>query len=722
MVRAKLRVAGDNYVAQAVKPLGKTSKELKALGAKAGFNWVEVPPTMAPGLQGTYFPRETAERLVAALKPEGKGLAERSVKPINEVLTPLRASSDISWFMQQGSAMLFRHPLRGTAGASEVIRSATGDPARYRQLLDGALAEGAAHLGMGTDEYAKFLISKGFALTADDLGHDVIAFKGVTGGTNAPGLKQVRQGYQAVARFSNETYARYLNYAGVTLANDAVELAVKTGAMDQLDGALAAVNRMVGRTGRQPSNLESIFEFAPRFFSSAVEQTFAAVSKRNLEGAIARRHIGRMLVTGALLVTLANKVRGYDTEFSPRSPNFLRLRNVGGLDISLFGTYDTLFRAIAGTIAGPAGESPAPDIMRLWKLAEGKMSPALSLVYNVSKGETYTGEPLDFLGSPVKSTYEVATSMAPFSVQSMIKEGIQPAIETGDPRHLLTGLASEAASSTGLTNTPVTPTEQRDWARDSTAQSRFGKDYADLEGAQKAQVNEDKNVSRWQTEADRNTLTREGDRSRYTKIQIDVASQLDALSKELEGGQISGNDWRDQYHSLQDQLRGARVALEQGDQSGLIGGWFGLYDQATLPDGRIDYTKLDQLQADYTAKHPTVEDELLKSIGVHDNPTVRRYRQAQKEAQAYYALPAYRGFTLEQSQTASRYLQVANSMASFGQARTVRQALYMMGQNGAPAEDIILARRAMSRGSNPARKAFRRAHPLFAEFYSDITG
>jgi len=304
----------------------------------------------------------------------------------------------------------------------------------------------------------------------------------------------------------------------------------------------------------------------------------------------------------------------------------------------------------------------------------------------------------------------------------MIKEGIQPAIETGDPRHLLTGLASEAASSTGLTNTPVTPTEQRDWARDSTAQSRFGKDYADLSGSQKAQVNEDKNVSRWQSEADRNTLTREGDRSRYTKIQLDVASQLDALSKELEGGQISGNDWRDQYHSLQDQLRGARVALEQGDQSGLIGGWFGLYDQATLPDGRIDYTKLDQLQADYTAKHPTVEDELLKSIGVHDNPTVRRYRQAQQEAQAYYALPAYRGFTLEQSQTASRYLQVANSMASFGQARTVRQALYMMGQNGAPAEDIILARRAMSRGSNPARKAFRRAHPLFAEFYSDITG
>lgn len=706
MVRAKLRVAGDAYVMNAVKPLGMTAAQIKAQNLNA-FNYVELPPTIAPGLQGTFFPREVAERIVAELKPQNPPGYVKAVQEVNRTLTPFRAVGDISWFGQQGAPMLFRHPLRAAKGAIAVLKSVSDD-AEYLKLIDQEAARGP-----GIQE----LISRNLHWVPDDIGEIGLGFR-----------KSGIPGYKQVAEFSNKTFGRYMNYVRLVFANDAYERAMKSGLTGanldkELRGAMNAVNRMSGFSGRKPTSLESITAFAPRYLSASVEQVAAAVSKGGLEGSLARAHVARMLGFGALMVAGINKLRGYDTDFDPRSPNFLRLRNVGGLDVSLFGTYDTLFRAIAGTAAGESGEPLKPDVKRLWRFAEGKMSPGLKLIYEpFIKGSTYTGEPLDPLGSWEglgKAIWYEAKSSVPFGAQALIEEGIEPAIEQRSLRPLAESTPGLVTSAAGFTNAPVTPTEHRNWSREDVAQERFGRSYDDLLGAEKAQVNQDERVARRQEEADRNTLTREDDRSRYLEATLGAAAKIDVLSTELEAGNITGNEWRRQYQALQAELRGARGALKiDGRSDKTVDGWFALYDEAEGEDGRLDYDLLESLQAEYRAQHPDVDEKVAKITGTQDNATVREYREAQKLASAYYAMSAYRGLTPEESQRASQILAAAQDMVSFGLARNMDRAFRELSREDP--EGVKLARRAQRRGPNRERQRFRRENPLMAKFYSDI--
>ncbi len=721
MVRSKLKTAADMYLSEALRPLGMSADDVLAANGVPGVTHVELGPNVAPSLNGVYFDAAQAERILGALRGQ-PAFGANAVRAVNSALTPLRAMGDISWFGQQGAAFLFRHPIRAAKAAVVVIKSAVSDRGSYARMLDGAIAEGAARAGMSVQDYRQLLISHGLHVVPEEMGERGIGFS--AGAQNLPGIGHV-------ARFSNETFARFLNFARVSFANDAVELATKTGQMDQLQGALAAVNRMTGATGRAPSSLESLVEFAPRFFSAAVEQVWAATTKGGLEGTIARRHLLRMLGTGALMAVGINTVRGYDTDFDPTSENFLRIRNVGGLDVSLFGTYNTLFRAVASTMA--TGK-PEP----LLRLAEGKLSPVADIVTHTFLGRTYLGSPLDPTGNPLGSAYTYGKSMMPFPVQSVVAEGIEPAVQQGDPKQLLRGLESTAASATGFTSTPMTPTERLNEARgkrdrgpltftpetvgkqprEGIAQQEFGgRDYADLTGAEKSQINERPQIKDLQAEVDRNVLSKEDDRAALTEKTREIGGKVDALSAEFEAGQISGNDFRDQYRKLQDELRGARDVLTKRG-NGKLDGWFALYDQASLPDGRTDYDRLDALQAAYRAKNPGIDEEVLRAVGAHDNETLRKYREAQKLASAYYSIPAYRGLSLEDGQTAGRVIGVAQAMVSAGQARTMRQAFAILSQQDKDA--VRLARIAMNRGANPERKKFRRANPLYSAFYGDV--
>ncbi len=146
--------------------------------------------------------------------------------------------------------------------------------------------------------------------------------------------------------------------------------------------------------------------------------------------------------------------------------------------------------------------------------------------------------------------------------------------------------------------------------------------------------------------------------------------------------------------------------------------YFNLYDQASMSNGQLDFDKLDALQGDYRAAHPGIDAKVDQVTGIHDDPTLRAFRNAQKEAKDYYALPAYLGMDADQSQRASRTLSIANGLVSTGAAPTMKAALAQLLSTLA-VDDVMLARRALRSRSNPDRKQFRRDHPLFATFYSD---
>jgi curved DNA-binding protein CbpA len=711
MTRAKLRAAHDEYLAKNLKPLGVTKMPP---GSRLGVDYVALPRDVAPALQGRYFEPEIAQRIVAAMG--GKPAIDiPPIRGLNRVLTPLRATGDVSWFAQQGAAMLFRHPARAAKGAANVIRSVGN-----RQLYDRLIAAEDNHLRQHIEHGLHW--TPGDDLPATDHGF-------VKATTQKPGLKQTAAGYNAIADFSNKTFSRYMNYTRLVFANDAFQRLEKLKPTLSAEeyrkeyiGAMNAVNRMSGFTGRKPTSLESMALFAPRYTSSSIEQLSAAISRGGIEGSIARAHIGRMLAFGAATVMGINHLRGYDTDFDPRSSNFLRIRNVGGLDVSPFGTYSTLFRAIAGTAAGDPGGGIKPDITKLWKFAEGKMSPGLKLIYEPAHGQTYTGEPLDITTAKglVNTVKKEATSTLPFSAQNIIDEGIKPAIEERSLKPLLNALPGEAASAVGSTNSPVTPTEKRNWRRDEVAKERYGKPYDDLGGTEKSIVNEDAKVTASQADADKNLLTSFDDRSENQKVSLKAQGQITALTKRFDAHEIAGSEFRKNYHDIQMRLQGSREVIKQRQQDKEIDQWFSLYDDAEREDGSPDYEKLDELQKAFRLKHPGIDEKVDKISGTHDNATMRDFRTAQDEAAEYYELPQYRGMSLEDGKIAARVLRLTSRLTSNDQASGYRQALALLRRQGQITDaEARLALRAQKAGTSIERKKFATTHPLFALFYKD---
>lgn len=692
-LRGKLMTAEDAWIKSSLGPLAVKSPE-----STLGLDSVKGHPAF----NNQWFEPAVAKRIQEGLDGPKGGLLRDYASKVNNVMTPLRASFDLSATFQQGMRMWLTNPKAAGEYWWTVMRSLVDD-----KVYDGAILKQNA-AGPGID----YLTSKGLRYTGDASQGEFLMPRALLEKAGRAG--PVGKGLNKTFTKTNQAFSRTLNLYRTHMANSQYARLTAAGLEGaDLDEAMRqsnrGLNRMFGWTETGPTSLEQAAVFAPRYTRAAIETVVKAVTARGIEGNMARTHMGLLLAEGAATVFLLNKLRGYDTEWDPRDSNFLRLRNVAGLDVSLFGTYNTLFRAIAQTAAGSDFATYGknrPDPGALWKFAEGKMSPAFKLLYEPFKGETYLGEPQDILGDPLGVLWEQGKSSAPFGVQTLVNEG---------PAAALT-------SSFGFSATPMSPAEKRDFSRDDVARDTFGKPYGELSGADKSRVNEDKRVAGHQAEADRNTLTRADDRSEATQARLKHSRRVDELSAALQRGELSGNDWREQYHTLQAELRGAMDVLDLGaGKDKEIDAWFALFDKAELPDGRIDWTELETLQAAYAAAHPGIEAKVDKATGTQDNEVLRQYRQARDLAKDYYAMPAYRGMSVEDSQAASAIIAASNSMVAYGYARDRDDALRKLRETDA--DGVRLAQTALRRGANPDRQRWRRdpKNRLFSTFYADFT-
>lgn len=698
-MRGKLRHAQDSYMRETLKPL--SVKPDKAAGIRNGFGYDYVDHH---ALNGMLFPQDVADRIKSALNPPSDNIFTKLPKGLNSVLTPLRATGDFSASLQQGMVAWLRNPAKAADHWRATVVSLK-DPEAYFKSIDKLEKDGP-----GLNEHIRWGGHYVNPHSTDDFLMPKVAAK-LSGGK----WEQIPIGGK-IAQKSNEHFARFLNLVRFDMGNAAYARAKALGLEGQaLDShmreAWNSINRASGWTGRKPTTLESIGAFAPRYLSASIEQLAAAVSKGGIEGKLARDHMLRLMATGTALAWMINTARGKETEFDPRGSNFLRIRDVGGLDVSVFGTYDTLIRAIAGTVGGKSGGPLSPDLTRPVKFGESKLSPAAKLLYEpfIAK-ETYLGEPLDpsTPGGLAKIGVEQLKSSLPFNVQDAWEEGP------------VAGLVG----SSGLSARLQTESEKLNAERNDQAKKLFGKFYDDLSGAEKSQVNETAGVSKIQSAKDAQDLRRGGDSASRVRIRQQFQEQMAANARYLAAGKddagnvFSGNDYREAYHELQTYLAGQRDTLKDfsgGDKE--VDGWFDLYDQAKLANGQMDSEKLDQLQAAYLAAHPGIEDRVDQVIGIHDDATLREYRKAQKEAAEYYKIPAYVGMSLSDAQRASEVLRLAAGMVQAGEARNQRHAFSMLMQFDS--RGVMLARQAQSRGGNPKRKAFRTSHPLFGRFYTD---
>ncbi len=696
-LRGKLLEAQDAYMVESLQPLA-----VKGNGGtiRKGFGYDTAdarpfrgPHPMAPDM---LFPQDIADRIRDAYKPPSDDILRTLPAAINRFLTPLRANGDLSATLQQGMSFWLHNPVKASQAWLATVRSLKEPDAYYQAIgkLDAA--------GPGMEEHASW----GAHWTG---GSDEEMFLPKLAEKLTKGQVKEIPVLGTVARKSNEHFSRFLNLAKAEMGNDAFERATAMGLKgealdDHMRSAWNAINRQTGWTGRKPTSIEAAFVFAPRYTSATIEQVAAAFTKGDIEGAMARRHLGKLLALTAGTAWIVNTKQGYETDFDPRSNDFLRMRNIAGLDATMAGSYDVLVRAIAGTVAGKPGEGLKPDLARPARFAEAKLAPVAKTIEELMTGETYIGEPISITNDPVKAVKEQVKSSLPFGVQNLIEEG---------PAAALVG-------TTGLSARIVSPTDKLARERDKAA----GGNYEALPGEKKSVVNANPKVAAAQEKADEQALRRGGESALRVQIRRQSGDAMAANAEFLKAGKdeagnaFSGNDYREAYHSLQAYLAGQRDTLKKfsgGDKE--IDGWFALYDQAKMANHEPDRDKLDRLQAAYAADHPGILDKIDRLTGVHDDGTLREYRQAQRLARVYYAMPAYMGMSAEDSEKAQSVLGTARGLVIAGRARNQAQALAMLSKQDP--KGVSAARRASGRPANPARAQFRQKNPLFGKFYSE---
>ena len=741
-MKTKARIAQDHYLASMVSKLASPS-------GQAGFGYrtlKDTHPLLTNGravgnaFDGTVIKNNEQMIFENAVADELDDLFSapsvlntkpgKVVSAINSATTPLRASFDVSFALNQGLAFLESSPgnaAKGGRAAIQIIRSAMGDPQAYAALRTAE-----------RDRASELLRSVGI----DTPGNEWMrrrnfhyAGEGEIGEFQFPEWMQHIPGLGKGLQWSNETFARYLNYARDVLANDELERAIASGKrgddlVAHMDEAATSINRMTGWTRTDPSGMESLLLFAPRFFRSNVEQVVAAFTKGGIEGRVARAHLFKLFGFGAVVTYGVNAARGYETDIDPRSPNAFRIRNVFGQDVSLFGPFATLVKGVAQTVGGEPGEMahdprgrglnwgtniPRPDVSAPVDFARAKGSPVVGTAWSLMTGKTFDGRPIE--QDPTKGEFwtntvkDVASENVPFSVQALFR----------------TGPLGGLTSATGLQSSEVTPAEKRDIAREAvTKKLRLGKDYRSLSAEDKAKVNQQRDVRKHVEEQRKRGIERE---DKASEISDEFATKMEANSRFLKaqkddaGKAFTGIEYRHGYDAAaqarRDQLKGAGISFK-GDKT--VDGYFALYDQAKMANGQTDYDKFDRLAADYVAKHFEVLEKLSKSIGVNDDPTMAALRKARAQAKAYYDIPAYRGLTLEQGERASSVLAQASALVNAGVVPSRAAAFSKLGQEGTiSSEDIALANAASQLGSNPERRQFLADHPEFAVFYKGVS-
>jgi hypothetical protein len=319
-----------------------------------------------PQLSGTSFPEEMANAANQWLKREvPSGGAAGAVKALNALMRGFNATADLSFMGIQGVIGLARDPA-GYGRAWKAAMQSIRDPEALGKFLKSYDARAANEGLLGSRELAQKGLRIGGVETEYELGQGL--FKGV--------------GKLPVARESNRSFGFFGDALRLELART-LQLSQKGADAAQL---VHAANIMTGWTaGRFMGDAGEFVQFAPRFFLAQLEMLSRAVADPTAAGGAARRALLQLVGLGTLTTVLANEALDgsipLDQLVDPTSGNFMRIR-AAGQDVSLFGPYDSLVKAL---VKGAEGDFE--------HIARTKASPLLKAAWDAIEGRSFMFEP-----------------------------------------------------------------------------------------------------------------------------------------------------------------------------------------------------------------------------------------------------------------------------------------------------------------------------------------
>ena len=555
-----------------------------------------------------------------SLDPTDRTGALGQLQGFNNVSRAFMATLDLSAVGIQGLLALGTNPVMAGRAIWTAINS-LWDPTVYHGFVK-------QHEG-SIDQMIRL---GGHWASADDMGEFLFSPRVSRAAERVPGLATLIKG-------SNLAFSR----TGNTLRTQMFESALETSAFKarlQGSGQLARsvseveqrkivslINSATGFHARQPSSWEQLALFAPRYFTSQLDVIQRGLLRGGADADLARQMLFRTAALGTALTVAANEMRGQQTEFNPIrqnadgelqfNSNFLRIKNIGGADVSLFSGWDSLLGLITTTAtAGP--------IEGLSRTLRTKASPASSLVWDVAQGETFTGEQVDLttLDGFMEASIEFGIGRLPFTAQDVVRE-----IQSGQ---LSPTTAVKASFNIfGIKASPTTLFEEQD----QLAVELFDRHWTELTGSEKEQVEQARpalfeQINRQDQERAASGDARAQARLRRDSIDDDRISQETALVGILQQEQITLKQFDEEMSKLQavaaarkeevDRTLGLTFADSDDPNVQALNGWYELRDQAQFPG-----TALLNFELWETLEHSflqTLNDEQRRFIDERSRP------------------------------------------------------------------------------------------------------
>ena len=417
----------DQWMKQQINRLSESIE----LSDKAGK---PIPTSSVSGISDVKLPKAVGDVLsdaVHKIHPRRDKEFTQLFNAINNQLRGMWAAGDASFIGIQQLPTWADNP-RAAATAIKAGFHALQDPST---IADFILKHDEAKYGTGSPTVTEFIANGLHIAQATGEGTDL-------GGIG--GKIQSIKGYGAFLKKSNTLFtetgninriqmADYLwdqyQHGGIAmLTGIPIKGGARVGAKEGMTRAQVlraiseASNRATGYSTRGFGGpYGSALFFAPRFMQSQIETVMKASWGNQLENQVARRQMAKLIALGTGITVSINEINGEDTDFDPRSSNFLRIKNIGGSDLSIFGPWDTLVRGIVRSVPHVTEDGDF-TLGEPQYLLRSKLSPVLSSTVDFLTGENIVGEPSRDWSSIVKNTF------LPFSVR---EAGEEPLTTTG---------------------------------------------------------------------------------------------------------------------------------------------------------------------------------------------------------------------------------------------------------------------------------------------------
>lgn len=378
----------------------------------------------------------------------------------------LLASVDISGLLRQGGVLTARHPVLASRSLKPMLQALFSDA---NEALVDSIIRARPRFALG-DKYGLYMAPKAGEVSA------ILA-------SREEAFMSRFMSKVPFVRASNRAYVTGLNDLRSRVWESVLEswerAGMKINAQDYSDLA-RLINWASGR-GTLPSAVAqkggvlNTFLFSPRLIMSRLELPFAVlpwVTKSKAARVEAWKTLASFVGAGSTILTMAKMSGAAEVELDPRSADFGKMK-VGDTRLDIWTGYLQYIRfatqlAIAERKTGGGRIQQLNRAEVINRFVQTKMAPAVGLINDILKGESYLGEEM-----PPKNAKSLAgqayNRMMPLAVQDFI-DGI---IQGG----MLGGIVSSAAF---LGIGVVTYTDEVKRARDKVARDTHGMTWEEV--------------------------------------------------------------------------------------------------------------------------------------------------------------------------------------------------------------------------------------------------